>query len=289
MDNLYRCILYNMHIKFSDSDTSNCAISESSHMTKCIYHKKNKEQNCNGHNNNHHKSKHNKYIDDPKENEKNIPKEKEKNIPREKEKKNTKKTSKSSDISELSISSSLSISASSSSLEKHKKHIYKNNIICEYDDMEENKFKHKREMYEILGIKRKIFILYKLMKMLKKSIEVINIIKYKATLGNVVLIELIKSIRLFMYEFIRKIKFGLAYVFNAIIFTSLSTTKEKIQIGCNSFLVGIEVFSSIETVNLLSLCDESLNNHILLLRFLKRHILLLNLKYNTIYKNRLLE
>ena len=268
-----------MHIKFSDSDTSNCAISESSHMTKCIYHKKNKEKYCNGHDNDHHKSKHNKHNNYSKENEKN----------KSKENKDTKKTSKSSEISELSKSSSLSISSASSSSEKHKKYRSKNNMICEYDDIEENKFRYKREMYEILGIKRKIFILYKLMKMLKKSIEVINIIKYKATLGNVVLIELIKSIRLFMYEFIRKIKFGLAYVFNAIIFTSLSTTKEKIQIGCNSFLVGIEIFSSTETVNLLSLCDDSLNNHVLLLRFLKRHILLLNLKYNTIYKNRLLE
>lgn len=273
-----------MHLKFTDSDTSNCAISESSHMTKCIYHKKNKNNQRNKYHHNHSKSKHDKQTDVLKDENKSS-----------KDKKNTKKSSKSSDISELSKStSSLSISSSSSSSSeihnlKNKKHKSKNNIICEYDDMEENKFRYKREMYEIIGIKRKIFILYKLMKMLKKSIEVINIIKYKATLGKVILIELIKSIRLFMYEFIRKIKFGLAYVFNAIIFTSLSTTKEKIQIGCNSFLVGVEVFSSIETVNLLSLCDESLNNHILLLRFLKRHLLLLNLKYNTIYKNRLLE
>lgn len=259
-----------MHLKFTDSDTSNCAISESSQYVKCIYHKKN---NNDTKKNKHHKSKNHKCVKNNLPNEQNT-------VIKTHE---TKHVSKSSESSNLSISSTTS--KSSEIKKKTKKE--KNDLICEYNDAEENNFKHKKEMYEIIGIKRKIFILYKLIKMMKKSTEVINIIKYKITLENNVMPEIIKSIRLFMYEFIRKIKFGLAFVFNAVVFTSLSTTKEKIQIGCNTFVTGIEITSPVETVNILSLCDETFNNHVLLLRFLKRHLLLLNLKYNTIYKNKL--
>ena len=271
-------MLYNMHLKFTDSDASNCAISESSQLTKCIYHKKN---NNDERKHKHHESKKHK-------NKNNTPKEQDVTVTiksKNNSKYKSKHSSKSSDTSNLSISSSSSKSSSSDLKIGKKKEKYE--IICEYNDVEENNFKYKKEMYEIIGIKRKIFILYKLIKMIKKSTDVINIIKYKIILEKKVVPEIIRSIRLFMYEFIRKIKFGLAFVFNAIVFTSLSTTKEKIQIGCNTFVTGIDVPSPIEMINVLSLCDETFNNHVLLLRFLKRHLLLLNLKYNTIYKNKL--
>lgn len=307
-----------MHQKLIISDSSNCAITETSNVNNHdIYHKCHDELH-NHHKHHHHHNSHNQQISHGHNNSHDHHKHHNDSLIPHKHKilkcreNNVKKSnsSSSSSSSSTSPSSSSSYSSSSTSLSsskshhhQHKKHdkkhdkkhnkkhsetsIHLNDIVYDSEDEIERKYKKKREVIDLLNIKRKLFVLYKLYKITKKSEEVINIIKLKSTLNNAKTEELYNMTKCFMNKYIQKIKYGIAFVFDIVNFKTISFSHEHIKIGCNLFDIGHDINCHSDLGKLIKICNEINERQSLFANFIKRQILVYNLKYNSLAKNNL--